>query len=150
MKTIELTQGQVAIVDDEDYEVLNRYNWYARNSKNTHYAVRVIWGEGTVYMHRFILTPSAEQQVDHINGNGLDNRRENLRICTRSQNQHNRKKGQRNSSGFKGVSKKGNKWQANIGRDRKQIYLGIFDTPDAAHEAYVKAAKDIHGEFANS
>ena len=97
-------------------------------------------------MHRGYLP----DEIDHIDGNGLNNDVENLRAATRSQNGSNRGTQTNNTSGFKGVSwhKTSNKWQAVIKFDGKQRHLGYFDTPDAAHEAYKAAAKRLHGEFA--
>lgn len=91
------------------------------------------------------------EQIDHIDGNGLNNDVENLRAATHAQNGSNRGAQKNNTSGFKGVSwhKKSNKWQAAIALGRKNHYLGLFDTPEAAHEAYKDAAKKLHKEFAN-
>lgn len=90
--------------------------------------------------------------VDHINGIRSDNRIENLRAASRSQNLQNSKKSSRNTSGFKGVSwcKKRMKWRANICANYKQVALGYFDTPEAAHAAYVEAARSLHGDFARA
>lgn len=97
-------------------------------------------------MHRGYLP----EQIDHIDGNGLNNNSENLRAASQGQNQHNKGTQKNNTSGFKGVSreKQAKKWRAQIELDGKVRYLGLFDTPEAAHEAYKAAAKRLHGEFA--
>jgi hypothetical protein len=89
------------------------------------------------------------KSVDHINGNPLDNRRENLRICTQQENSWNQRKRRTNTCGFKGVywDKGAKKYQAQICKDGKRKYLGLFDCPEKAHEAYCKAAQELHGEF---
>lgn len=89
--------------------------------------------------------------IDHINLNGCDNRLVNLRECTLSQNQHNRIRNSNNTSGFKNVAWHGqlNKWRAYIVLNYKQKHLGLFDTPEEAHAAFVKASAEMHGEFAN-
>ena len=89
MKEISLTKGLVAIIDDEDFERVSRYKWVSLKNKRTVYASRssdLKGGKKTMYMHRFIMNPPSDMQVDHINGDGLDNRRVNLRVCTQSQN----------------------------------------------------------------
>jgi len=108
---------------------------------------------GKKYLHRLILNPPVNMQVDHKNRNKLDNRRQNLRICTVSQNGMNREKQRNNRSGFKGVDanrrcKKGS-YRARITANKKVFYLGSFKNPDEAGEAYKKAARQYHGEFAN-
>ncbi len=102
-------------------------------------------------MHRWVMGfPPSGVDVDHINGNGLDNRRCNLRLATRSQNLANAAIPRHNSSGYKGVSATRNgKWLARIRKDRVQRNLGIFDTPEEAHAAYCEAAVSLYGEFAN-
>lgn len=130
---------------------------YKKDSQYTGYAARNIQVNGnrmTYRLHRLImerilcrpLLPT--EQVDHINGDGLDNRRCNLRLATPQQNQGNSRKRSNNRSGFKGVWLHGNKYQAQIGVNYHTQYLGTFDTPEAAHEAYCKAAHELFGEFA--
>ena len=110
--------------------------------------------DGCIYqLHRIIFLMHRgylPEQIDHIDGNGLNNDIENLRAANHGQNQHNKGAQKNNTSGFKGVSwnKKSQKWQAFIKLDGKQRYLGYFDTPDAAHEAYKAAATKLHNEFA--
>ena len=145
-KLIPLTQGKFAIVDDEDYTQLNNVKWYTFKSRGSWYAARNISGRPT-FMHRLILNLKKGEYTDHINGDGLDNRRANLRVATRSQNAMNSRKGISSSSIFKGVSyhKKNKKWVALIGSH----YLGSFSTQPEAARAYDAAAKKLFGEYAS-
>ena len=105
MKKIELTQGKFALVDDEDFEWLNQWKWYANHLGYTWYVVRSVRYDNEVkaiLMHRSILNAKIGEEIDHINHNGLDNRKKNLRICTRSQNNMNRNK-LRGTYKYKGV-----------------------------------------------
>ena len=100
-------------------------------------------------MHRQILhLTSPNILVDHINGNGLDNRRENLRICTHSQNCRNRRISSINKCGVKGVTKYKDQWKATIFINKKQCHLGYYDNKRDAGKAYDKKAKEVYGEFA--
>lgn len=156
MKQIPLTQGKFAIVDDEDYEWLNQWKWYARKHRNTFYAIRNTNQQSSerkhVRMHRLILglRKGDGKTSDHKNGNGLDNRRKNLRICTKSQNSQNRLPLKNTSSKFKGVywDKKGKIWRAGIQKNSKRIYLGCFKSEIEAAKAYDRKAKELFGEFA--
>lgn len=103
-----------------------------------------------ILLHRLIMNAPKGLYIDHINGNKSDNRKCNLRFATAQQNQFNRKLGKDNTSGFKGVSRRGkNSWEAGIKKDRKTTYLGCFSTPEDAHQAYINAAKEMFGEYAN-
>lgn len=146
MREITLTQGYVTVVDDEDYERLSVYHWRALRSRSTTYAVRSA-GRGTVMMHREIL--GVDTQVDHQNGSGLDNRRQNLRAATTSQNGMNRRKA-KGSSRFKGVAfdRRTRNWQAYIKVDGKTNFLGRFSSEEEAARAYDEAANASFGEFA--
>lgn len=152
MKEIKLTQGKVAIVDDEDFEFLSQWKWYVHGSgPRTCYAERKSEGDHKrVPMHRVIMNTPKGLFTDHINGNGLDNRRCNLRICTTAENQYNARRRHSNRSGFKGVyyDKAVGKWRAAITINQKKIHLGRKDTPQEAHQLYVEAAKKHFGEFA--
>jgi hypothetical protein len=149
MKKIKLTQNKFALVDDEDYEKLNQYSWYAEKGRYTYYAARTDKLKKKIRIHRFIMNPTSNLQIDHINGNGLDNRKENLRICTHQQNQYNKKLSKNNSSGIKGVhwDKSRNKWRAKIKINNKEKYLGRFKDRIEAKEVYTKFAKQYFGEF---
>ena len=152
MKEIVLTRGLFAMVDDEDYEFLNQWKWYAHKSKNTFYAHRKIGKYGRlVFMHRLILgidNTSPELFPDHMDKNGLNNQRYNLRIATRSQNNAN--KISTNPSGYMGVFPAGKSgWFSRIAKDKKKYYLGFFKEKEGAALAYNKAAIELHGEFAN-
>lgn len=148
MREIPLSQGQVALVDDEDYERLSRFSWYASwaPDSQTFYARRSV-GSKKHYMHRQILGARAGEQVDHKNHNGLDNRRENLRCCAQRQNLLNTRKRQACTSKYKGVywNKSYGEWQARI----KRRHLGFFKDEGDAALAYNQAAAAEFGEFAH-
>lgn len=160
-KEIRLTKGMKTIVDEKDYDFLNQWKWYfalPRRNK-TGYAQRIEWikdskGKNTgkckgIRLHRLLMNPPMGMQVDHINGNSLDNRRSNLRICTVAENIVNRSHPKNNKSGYKGVHQDyTGKWEASIGYDHKRFYLGLFvDKKDAAR-AYNKRAKKLFGKYA--
>ncbi len=155
MKEIQLTRGMVTVVDDEDYEVLAEYKWFARESKRTFYAARdtpIGNGKQTlVQMHREIMGATPGQEVDHWDGDGLHNWRKNLRYCTHSQNSANRHRKQPCcSSRYKGVTwSKGNrKWRAQIKFHAQHIHLGYFTLEEDAARAYNAAALEHFSEFA--
>lgn len=147
---IPLTKGQFAIVDNYNYEWLNWWNWYAKESPDTFYAVREDRNGKYIFMHREILNVPKDMMTDHKNHNGLDNRETNIRICTNAENQYNRKKNKTKKSAYKGISwhKKDKKWQARIKHNRKSIYLGNFDSEIDAAKAYDAKALELFGEFA--
>lgn len=156
---LELTQGQVVVFDDIDAD-LAEFKWCAQaHHGGGFYAVRnsAHPKRMKVLLHRVILErvigrPLTKTELtDHISGNKLDNRRENLRIATNAQNLRNRGKQRNNTTGFKGVAwhRASGKWTAQIVVNGKKRFLGYFTTPEAAHEAYTAAAKELHGEFAN-
>lgn len=143
----------VALVDDLDFEKLNQYKWYALNCKGIFYARTAIPFEGKqkiLIMHRLILDAPKDMMVDHRDGNGLNNQRSNIRLCTRGQNKMNQNT-RSGSSQFKGVTwnKRAKKWRAFITVDSKLMYLGSFKSEVAAAKKYDIKAKDLHGDFAN-
>ncbi len=149
MKTINLTQGKVTIVDDDVYAEQCYHKWcldgtgrYANRSVGTRITHKAI------FLHRLILNAQPGDICDHINGDTLDNRRENLRLVTKSQNSQNRVRQSNNTSGYKGVSWCQGKWQAYIKVNGKKIHLGTFSTPEEAARAYDAAAIKYFGKFA--
>jgi len=154
MIEIPLTQGKVALIDDEDFELVSQYKWYAHKQPYTFYAATMSPrpNRKLIKMHRIICGVfETNIQIDHIDHNGLNNQRSNLRICTKSENMRNRAAQINNTSGYKGISwhKATKKWIANIKIQRKQIFLGLFEDPEEAYMAYCKAAQELHGEFAH-
>lgn len=149
MKEIVLTQNKVALVDAEDYFRLNLWSWYYNNGYAKH-TISSLAGSRVVLMHRLIMDCPIDQEVDHINHNKLDNRKENLRICSIAQNRQNRPRPIKNKSGYKGVLwiDKMRKWQAQISVNNRTLSLGFFDTKEAAAYAYDVAAVRHYGEFA--
>ena len=154
MKIIPLTQGQRALVDDEDYEWLSQWRWWTFNSRGHLYAGRKLPMSSkckprTLLMHREILRLPKSVQLDHINHNGLDNRKCNLRICNYAENQYNQKK-RGGTSEYKGVfwHKKDKRWYAQIHPDYTGIHLGSFQEEVDAAKAYDAKAIELYGEFA--
>ncbi len=147
MKKIKLTQGKYALVDDADFEYLNQFNWYYHKRG---YALRSEKYK-KIRMHTDVMGVGA---VDHINGKKLDNQRTNLRFATIGQNNCNRGKTKANKVGYKGVFIHSQKkiWQkrfcAQICIEGKKHHLGVFSTAEEAHDAYKKAAIELHGAFA--
>jgi hypothetical protein len=158
MKEIPLTKGKVAVIDDEDYESLARHRWITQEVRPTYkgrvyaskFYARASCRGPALLMHRLITSAPKGMDVDHIDGDGLNNRRCNLRICTRSQNQRNKRVANRN--GFCGVvfkaKKKTNQYAAQITVDKKTVYVGYFDTAERAARAADSARYAIAGEFA--
>jgi len=149
MKQIELTQGFSAIVDDSDYDELSRRKWhyckgYALRSVNVS-----VGKEKKVSMHSIIMGKITGLEIDHINGNSLDNRRENLRHVTKRQNQQNQMS-PRGTSIYKGVhwDKYHSKWRARIKLNGKKLFLGDFSIESEAGRAYNEAASSLFGQYA--
>lgn len=140
----------VAIVDPGDYDRLAGYAWYLHETPTVSYARATIYTptKRNVYMHHMILTPPDGMTVDHVNGNGLDNRSANLRIATRAQQQHNTRRRRTNQSGFKGVRYVGGRWRAELRVGGAQRRLGVYDDPITAARAYDDAARHHFGEYA--
>jgi len=149
MKKIPLTKGKYAVVDNEDYAwVKSVGKWSCHIGSSTSYARREEKGV-LVIMHRLIVGAPQGLVVDHIDGNGLNNRRENLGICTNAQNLMNRKNQRNNRSGFKGVSwhKAQGKFRAFIYLKGRHISLGSFSKAKEAAQAYNQASLKYHGKF---
>ena len=149
---VPLTRGYVSIIDSEDVPLIDGYNWCAQIGRNTVYAVRCVRNGVVVkkvIMHKEIMEPVEGFEVDHIDKNGLNNRRENLRKATAAQNQHNQRKARHNTSGFKGVSFCADRqlWQSQIQTDGKRKFLGRFSSAEMAFDAYCRASALLHGEF---
>lgn len=155
MKEIKLTQGKVALVDDEDFEYLNQYKWHANKIGNFYYAVRNAklaknsWMP--LMMHREIMNTPKGTGTDHKDHNGLNNQKVNLRFCDKKTNAMNRLSNKNSSSEFKGVSwfTKNKNWKSQIQKDGKVIYLGSFKNEHDAALAYNQKATELYGEFAN-
>ena len=160
MKIIEVeskTHGKHQILlDDEDYEVYSKYKWFLKKHGNTYYARRAVQKNNVrtvIYMHRdiFSLITYNGKMVDHMNHNGLDNRRENLRICTAAENSYNRVSTVNSTSKYKGVywCKGRRRWRARIAFNDKFMHLGYFINETDAAKVYNEAALKYHCEFAN-
>lgn len=149
VRKIKLTRNQYALIDNEDYERINKYKWQCSNGG---YAVRNIWKpkRSTIWMHRFVLNTISKKEVDHINSNKLDNQKKNLRLVTHHQNNMNVTKRSNCSSIYKGVSfkKSTGRWYAYIKFNTKRISLGYYDNEVDAASIYNKAAKRLFGKFA--
>lgn len=155
---IPLANGKGVTIIDSDF-VPSSMKWKVLRGPRTEYAIRTIRTGGkkrAVFLHREVLESvlgrplEPHEQVDHIDGDGLNNRCANLRLATRSENNRNSRRHKDNTSGFKGVSwhKRGQKWQARIEVDGRTLYLGLFVDPAAAARMYDVAALAYHGEFA--
>lgn len=153
---VPLTQGKFSLISASAVSLVDNLFWTARDQyEGKFYAARSAINpqtgkRGAVYLHRVIADAPAGMHVDHINGNPLDNRDENLRLVTMSQNMRNRKMTSKNTTGYKGVCLDWytKKWKASVGHDGKVINLGSYDSPE---EAYAKACEGrikYHGEFA--
>jgi len=148
IRFIPLTKGKIAIVDLKDYEWLNQFKWYATCSDGRYYAYRR-FNKRSMSMHRYIMNAPKDKVVDHKDGNGLNNRRSNLRICAIRENVRNCR-GRYKTSKYKGVhwNKKAGKWVSSITEKGRYKFLGHFNNEADAAKVYDKAAKRSFGEFA--
>jgi hypothetical protein len=153
MAEIKLNNGMIAIIDDDDFESISKNKWFYAEGRHTGYAVRNVKRKSGLprLMHRCIIAAEKGQAIDHINRNGLDNRKQNLRVCNTAQNTSNSKMRSTNSTGYRGVCvcKKSGNFYARIHVGRAKINLGTFKTKREAAEAYNQAAIHHHGEFAS-
>lgn len=149
---IPLTKGYEAVIDAFDVPLVCGHNWFAAISGDVVYARRSGWKDGkplTVRLHRALLGDPPDVLVDHRDGDGLNNRRSNLRTATRAQNGQNVKPRKTNSSGFKGVTwhKENRRWCAQIKAQGVKKHIGYFATAEEAASAYADASNRLHGEF---
>ena len=162
-KEIPLTQGKVALVDDEDYEKISTYKWFTHNAKGKYYAgrkssritARLNGGKrNTILMHRIIMDTPEELFCDHINGDTLDNRKSNLRNCLPSENSQNRGAQNNNKLRLKNIhienaSRPYARYRVDITSHGRNVFRGRYDTLEEAIRARDEALKKHHGEFAN-
>lgn len=153
MPEIRLTRNKVALVDDVDYERISKFRWYADRGPSGNWYARA-WEPGMkprkrLHMHRLVMLAPRQLDVDHVNNDGLDNRRSNLRTCTRKENTRNqRAKGGNRYKGVNYVSRLG-KWRAQISTEKgTKKYLGVFEYLEDAARAYDIAARALFGNFA--
>jgi hypothetical protein len=161
MKKIKLTQNKWTLIDDEDFELVNKYKWrYVKAHNGNGYAHHTIHDKEfykinkkrriiTLNIQNLIMNPPKGMLVDHINNDGLDNRRCNLRICSYKQNTCNKRKTQNTELKYKGISKYGNRFRAQLHDGGKRYSINGFKTQKEAAIAYNKKAIELFGEFAN-
>lgn len=148
MKKIKLGKQEVyTLVDTKFHSSLSKIKWHLSRGYATSWE-KGVYPLKTIFLHRLIMNCPKDFFIDHINHNKLDNRKINLRICSFEQNQWNSSIDKRNTTGHKGINKRGEKWGAKIGFNKKRIWLGSFDTKKQAILAYNEAAKKYHGEYA--
>jgi len=154
MPEVKCFDGTIVLVDNEDEELVSKYSWSCMRcgvslTLNTYLYATAREGNKKILMHVLIMNPPNGMQVDHVDYNGLNNKRSNLRICTQSQNmRHNRRLA--GISGFRGVDPINGRWRARIKVDNKVFHLGMFDNVEDAAEAYDIAATRYGGEFART
>ena len=154
-KEIQLTQGKVALVDDDMFDYLNQWKWFAAKNHNNFYAVtnwKIFKGkQHRIFMHRLIMNPEKGMIIDHLDRCGLNNQKNNLRICTKCENSRNRGLNLNNKTGFKGVYyiKFLNKYRVQIQSNKIKYHLGYFIDIKEAINTYNEAAIKFHKEFAN-
>ena len=150
---VTLTRGHVATIDAADVETVLPFSWYAHVREHLVYAIaqtkNTAGKQQALYMHTLILQPPRGRITDHIDGNGLNNRRDNLRAATHGENKYNSRVYKNSQSGTKGVmpTKQGT-WTAQIRHERRKHYLGTFKTQEEAKRAYEEAAASLHGDYA--
>lgn len=154
---IPLTQGKVALIDEADYPYVAQFKWYAHNSRGKFYAARQTrvgpYKQKRVFLHIELMQPPDGMQVEHISGDSLDCRRENMRHSTQAENNRNKGRHRNAKNPYVGVFKMGPRyvsapWRAYIGHEGKVIHLGYFSTPEEARDVRDAKARELHGEFA--
>jgi hypothetical protein len=153
MKLIPLTQGQFAIIDNDDFERVNQFKWYANKAPNTFYAnrqVQINRKRQTIHLHRFILNLDTKFLVDHVDGNGLNNQKSNLRTCTNQENSRNKRLSKKGTSSFKGVhyDKKYDKFEAQIKINYNSNFIGYNTDELICAKFYDAVARFYFKEFA--
>lgn len=148
---LQLVKGGIVLIDSEDYEMLSRYKWrlHQRKKRITHYAACPNINGKFTYMHRLLMKAQSGQEVDHIDGNGLNNQKANLRLCSRKENSRNRLLQSNNTSGKSGVyfSRINKNWVAQITSNRINRYIGSFPSKEEAIAARNCKEIEIFGEF---
>ena len=146
---VPLSKGKVSLISAADVQVVRKFNWSAQKIGKYFYACACVNGRN-IHMHRFLLNPSKNERVDHRNGDTLNNCRNNLRICTASENSGNMKAHADSSSKYKGVTynKRQNSWMAQLTVNRKRVHCSYHKDPIDAAEAYDRVALKHFGEFA--
>ncbi len=152
MKEIKLTGNKIALVDDEDFDLVSRLKWHANKGGETFYAEAhcLCGSRSPVRMHKLIMGAHHGKEIDHKNGNGLDNRKSNLRFATDADNAHNSRLRKDNASGFKGVSAFKSRWKAQIQAEGRPAHIGYYDSPRKAAIAYDIQAIKHFGAFAKT
>lgn len=148
---VTLPNGKITLISKEDLSIINAHSWYVSTSGYVVcYDPSDTSGDSKLRLHRIIMKAPKGLHVDHIDGNKLNNTRNNLRLVTGQQNSFNRSAGKNNTSGYKGVSwsKVSKKWRAYITVNCKQIHLGLFDSKEDARAAHIEAQIKYHGEYA--
>ena len=156
MREIELTQDQVALVDDDDFEWVTAWKWHAHRNRKTFYVEwkrkknDILGIHNVIWEHHFGPVPEG-YTVDHIDNDGLNNQKLNLRLATATQQHQNQRIKSDNTSGYKGVSfhRTEQKWQARITINHKRVFLGYFSDPAEAAQARDRAVIEHYGDFAN-
>lgn len=151
MKKIKLTQGKYTIVDNIDFEWVNSFKWYAKKQGEKSKVARNITNkkgtQDTVLLHRIIMKCPKGMEVDHIDGDPLNNQRKNLRLCTKKQNRQNKGFSKNNQSGYKGVTLHRNVYEVYVRKNNRHTFVGSHKNKHEAAKIYNKEAKKVFGKF---